>query len=132
MLLKLFLAFTLIPAAEIYLLIKIGYSIGAFNTVLVVIITAFAGATLARKQGLKTTLRIRASLQQGITPAEDLVDAFIIFVAGIVLLTPGFLTDAAGLLLLFSPTRYYFKRYLSSKFYQWNKNQTIHIKRFPK
>ena len=131
MLLKLFLAFTLIPATEIYLLINIGYSIGAVNTVLVVIITAFAGATLARKQGLQTMLRIRTSLQQGITPTEDLIDAFIIFVAGIVLLTPGFLTDAAGLLLLFSPTRYYFKRYLRSKFDHWSKNQTIHIRRFP-
>jgi len=101
MLLKLFLAFTLIPVAEIYLLIKIGYSIGAFNTVLVVIITAFVGATLARMQGLQTMLRIKASLQQGITPTEDLIDAFIIFLAGIVLLTPGFITDITGLLLLF-------------------------------
>ncbi len=130
MLLKLFLAFTLIPAAEIYLLIKIGHLIGAVNTVLVVIITAFAGATLSRKQGLQTMFRIRTSLQQGITPTEDLIDAFIISVAGIVLLTPGFLTDAAGLLLLFSPTRYYFKQYLRSKFDQWSKNQTIHIRRF--
>ena len=89
MLLKLFLAFTLIPAAEIYLLIKIGYSIGALNTVLVVIITAFVGATLARTQGLQTMIRIKTGLQQGITPTEDLVDAFIIFLAGIVLLTPG-------------------------------------------
>ena len=131
MLLKLFLAFTLIPAAEIYLLIKIGYYIGALNTVLIVIITAFTGATLARIQGLQTMLRIKASLQQGITPAEDLLDAFIIFVAGIVLLTPGFLTDIAGLLLLFSPTRYHFKRYLRSKFNQWSKNPTIYFKRHP-
>ncbi|MBU2521843.1 MAG: FxsA family protein [Proteobacteria bacterium] len=131
MLLKLFLAFTLIPVAEIYLLIKIGYSIGAFNTVLVVIITAFVGATLARIQGLQTMLRIKASLQQGITPTEDLIDAFIIFLAGIVLLTPGFITDITGLLLLFPVTRYHFKRYLRSKFDEWVKNQAINIRRFP-
>ena len=131
MLLKLFLAFTLIPVAEIYLLIKIGYSIGALNTVLVVIITAFAGATLARIQGLQTMLRVRASLQQGIMPTEDLIDAMIIFAAGIVLLTPGFLTDIAGLLLLFPVTRQYFKRYLRSKFDQWIKKQTIYFKRYP-
>ena len=131
MLLKLFLAFTLIPVAEIYLLIKIGYSIGALNTVLVVIVTAFVGATLARIQGLQTMLRVRTSLQQGVMPTEDLIDAFIIFVAGIVLLTPGFITDIAGLLLLFPLTRYHFKRYLRYKFDDWINNQTIHIRRFP-
>ncbi|MBW2741574.1 MAG: FxsA family protein, partial [Deltaproteobacteria bacterium] len=64
-------------------------------------------------------------------PTEDLIDAFIIFLAGIVLLTPGFITDIAGLLMLFPVTRYHFKRYLRSKFDQWIKNQTIHIRRFP-
>ena len=97
MFLKLFLAFTLIPVAEIYVLIKIGTSIGALNTVALVLITAFAGAYLARLQGINTMLKFRANLQQGIVPAEELIDAIIIFIAGIVLLTPGFITDLAGL-----------------------------------
>ncbi|MBW2038792.1 MAG: FxsA family protein [Deltaproteobacteria bacterium] len=131
MLLKLFLAFTLIPVAEIYLLIKVGSSIGAVNTVILVIVTGFVGAYLARLQGMQTMFRVRSSLQQGIMPAEELVDALLIFVAGVVLLTPGFLTDAAGLLLLFPKTRYYFKRLLNQKLDQWIENQDINVTRYP-
>jgi len=127
---KLFLAFTLIPAIEIYLFIKVGAVIGAVNTVAVVILTGFTGAYLARLQGLQTMIRVRSSLQQGIMPTEDLVDALLIFVAGIVLLTPGFLTDAAGLLFLYPNTRRHFKRWMKSKFEQWINNQNIQINRF--
>jgi len=128
---KLFLAFTLIPVAEIYLIIKLGGLLGAFNTVTIIILTGFAGATLARMQGLQTMLRVRQSLQQGIVPAEEMVDALLIFVAGIVLLTPGFITDAAGLLLLFPPSRFHIKRHLRRKLDQWSKNGTIQYRRFP-
>ena len=131
MALKLFLAFTLIPVAEIYVLIKIGGHIGAFNTVLMVILTAFAGAYLAQLQGMQTMLRIRANLQQGLMPKDEMVDAVIIFVAGIVLLTPGFITDLAGLLLLLPVTRKHFKRFLKYKLDQYVKNQEIHISRYP-
>lgn len=122
---KLFIAFTLIPVAEIYLIIKLGGLLGAFNTVAIIIITGFAGASLARAQGLQTMLRVRQSLQQGLVPAEEMIDALLIFIAGIVLLTPGFITDAAGLLLLFPPARFHFKRFLRRKFDQWSKNGTI-------
>jgi len=127
---KLFLAFTLIPAIEIYLFIKVGAVIGAVNTVAVVILTGFTGAYLARLQGLQTMIRVRSSLQQGIMPTEDLVDALLIFVAGIVLLTPGFLTDAAGLLFLYPNTRRHFKRWMKSKFEQWITNQNVQINRY--
>ncbi len=130
MLLKLFLAFTLIPVAEIYLLIEIGSYIGSINTVILVIFTAFVGAQLARLQGMQTMFRVQSSLQQGVMPTEDLVDALLIFVAGIVLLTPGFLTDTAGLLLLFPATRFHFKRFLRHKFDQWIKNENIRLTRF--
>jgi len=130
MLLKLFLAFTLIPVAEIYLLIEIGSRIGALNTVIVVIVTGFAGAYLARLQGMQTMFRVRASLQRGRMPADELVDALLIFTAGIVLLTPGFITDAAGLVLLFPYTRHHFKRILKRKFDQWIDKQNIHVIRY--
>lgn len=131
MLLKLFLAFTLIPVAEIYLLITIGGHIGALNTVALVIITGFAGAYLARLQGMQTMLRVRASLQQGVMPAEEMLDAMLIFAAGIVLLTPGFITDAFGLLLLIPDTRLQFKRYLRKRFDVWMESQNVRIDRFP-
>ena len=119
MLLKLFLAFTLIPFCEIYLLIKIGNYLGAFNTILVVIVTGFLGAYLAKLQGIKTMMRVRESLNRGELPAEEMLDALLIFVAGIVLLTPGFITDVAGIGILVPNTRSWFKRWLRKKFNQW-------------
>jgi UPF0716 protein FxsA len=128
---KIFLAFTLIPAVEIYLLIKIGSSIGALNTLFIIIITGFLGAYLARLQGMYTLSKIQSNLQQGIMPAEELIDALIILIAGIILLTPGFLTDATGLLLLIPQVRFYFKRWLRKKFDHWINTHDIHFTHLP-
>ena len=105
MLWKLFLAFTIIPVSEIYILIAIGGQIGILPSICLVILTGIVGASLARSQGLKTLGRIRNSFQQGVVPGEELLNALLIAIAGIVLLTPGFLTDAAGLFLLIPATR---------------------------
>lgn len=131
MFLKLFLAFTLIPMIELYLLIQLGSVIGAFNTLLLVILTGATGAYLARLQGLQVMFRVRERLQQGEMPAEDMLDALIIFIAGIVLLTPGLLTDMAGLLLLLPSIRFRFKLWLRQKLDQWMQNPKIHISRYP-
>ncbi len=116
MLLKLFLCFTLIPVFELYLLIKIGSVIGGFNTILLVILTGFTGAWLARMEGMNTMMKLRMNLQQGIMPAEELIDAAIIFAAGVVLLTPGLITDVFGLALLWPVTRNKFKQMMRNKF----------------
>ena len=105
MLWKLFLAFTIIPVSEIYILIAIGGQIGILPSIGLVILTGIVGASLARSQGLKTLGRLRNSFQQGVVPGEELLNALLIAIAGIVLLTPGFLTDAAGLFLLIPATR---------------------------
>ena len=105
MLWKLFLAFTIIPVSEIYILIAIGGQIGILPSIALVILTGIVGASLARSQGLKALGRIRDSFQQGVVPGEELLNALLIAIAGIVLLTPGFLTDAAGLFLLIPATR---------------------------
>ena len=105
MLWKLFLAFTIIPVSEIYILIAIGGQIGILPSIGLVILTGIVGASLARSQGLQTLGRIRDSFQQGVVPGEELLNALLIAIAGIVLLTPGFLTDAAGLFLLIPATR---------------------------
>ena len=105
MLWKLFLAFTIIPVSEIYILIAIGGQIGILPSIGLVILTGIVGASLARSQGLQTMRRIRDSFQQGVVPGEELLNALLIANAGIVLLTPGFLTDAAGLFLLIPATR---------------------------
>ena len=131
MFLKLFIAFTLIPVLELYVMIKVGSALGALNTIAIVIVTAVAGAHLARTQGLQTMLRVRARLNAGEMPTDDLIDALIIFLAGVVLLTPGFITDAFGILLLIPATRDAFKRWLRQKFVEWSHNTEIHIHRFP-
>ena len=112
MLLKLFLAFTIIPVVEIYLLIQIGTIFGALTSIALVIVTGFLGAYLARIQGLQTLFRIQKSLREGQMPSRELLDALLIGIAGLVLLTPGFLTDAFGFLLLIPNTRTAIKQWL--------------------
>tara|TARA_B100000953_G_C17836796_1_gene363663 strand:- start:43 stop:441 length:399 start_codon:yes stop_codon:yes gene_type:complete len=112
MLLKLFLAFTIIPVVEIYLLIQIGTIFGALTSIALVIVTGFLGAYLARIQGLQTLFRIQKSLREGQMPSSELLDALLIGIAGLVLLTPGFLTDAFGFLLLIPNTRTAIKQWL--------------------
>ncbi len=116
MLLKLFLGFTIIPVIEIYFLIKIGALFGAWTTVLIVISTGILGAYLARMQGFRTMFKVRDSLNRGIMPAGELVDALLIVIAGVVLLTPGFLTDIIGFFLLIPATRSLFKKWLLGRF----------------
>lgn len=130
MLFRLFLAFTLIPVAELYILIKIGSVVGSLNTILLIILTGLAGAHLAREQGMHTMMKVRQSLNQGIMPAEELTDALIILVAGIVLLTPGLITDVAGLLLLFPPTRSRVKRFVKEQFNRNIQSGHINIRRY--
>ena len=112
MLLKLFLAFTIIPIIEIYLLIEIGSMFGALTAITLVILTGFLGAFLARMQGLQTLYRIQESLRKGRMPSGELLDALLIVIAGLLLLTPGFLTDSAGFLLLIPATRNSIKYWL--------------------
>lgn len=127
---KLFLAFTLIPALEIYILITVGNTIGALNTLIVIILTGVAGAYLAKLEGMYTLFKIQTNLQQGIMPAEELIDALIILVAGIVLLTPGFLTDITGLLLLIPQVRFFVKRWLRKKFDRWTNTHNVNFRAF--
>ena len=110
--LKLLLAFTIIPIIEIYLLIEIGSIFGALTAIILVILTGFLGAFMARMQGLQTLFRIQESLREGRMPSGELLDALLIVIAGIVLLTPGFLTDSAGFLLLIPTTRNSIKSWL--------------------
>lgn len=116
MLLRLFLLFTVVPLLELYFLIKIGSAIGALNTILIVLGTALAGAALAKLEGLRTIRQIMNNLSQGVLPAEELIDAVLIFGSGILLITPGVLTDLFALFVLVPFTRTYFKRWLRRKF----------------
>lgn len=129
MLLKLFLAFTLIPVIEIFLLVQISSVLGPLAAILLVIATGFFGANLAKIQGAQTFVRIRQNLDQGIMPGDEVLDAFLILVAGILLITPGILTDVAGILLLLPNTRKGAKAFLKREFNKRIKNGSIRIKR---
>lgn len=130
MFLKLFLAFTLIPILELYILIKIGTYLGAFNTIMIVILTGILGAYLAKSEGYRTVAKIRESLNNGVLPAEEMIDALLIFIAGALLLTPGILTDLSGILLLIPFTRKHFKIWLRKKFDRWIEEKDVRISRY--
>ena len=110
MLLRLFVLFTLVPAVEIALLLRVGAIIGPLNTLLLIFLTGALGAYYARRQGLHILVRIQAAMNEGRMPGEELVDGAMLLVGGATLLTPGFLTDALGFALIFPPTRDAMKR----------------------
>lgn len=96
----LLLAFIVVPIAEIALLIHVGGLIGTWETVGLVILTAVIGTALFRAQGTRVLLRAQEVMEAGGFPAKELFDGVCILVAGVLLLTPGFLTDALGFSLL--------------------------------
>ncbi len=101
----LFLLFIVVPFIEIYLLIEIGSVIGAPWTILLVVLTAALGAWLVRLQGLAALGRLQASINQGGLPAGEILEGVMLLVAGALLLTPGFFTDAVGFAVLTPPLR---------------------------
>lgn len=112
----LFFLFTVVPIVELYILIKIGNVFGALNTVLLLIVTALLGAFLVRFEGIRTFSRMTSNLSQGVVPAEELVDGLLIFVAGVLLITPGIFTDVLALFLLIPFSRTVIKRWLRRRF----------------
>lgn len=92
----LFLLFLLVPLVELWFLIKVGGWIGALPTVALTVMTAVIGASLARLQGLKTLLRMRQTVARGETPAVEVIEGVLLLAAALLLLTPGFFTDALG------------------------------------
>lgn len=97
--------FFLVPLIEIYFLIQVGGVIGAGWTIFAVVFTAVLGAALVRRQGFRTLNRIRGHMDAGELPAMELVEGLCLLIAGALLLTPGFFTDAFGFLLLTPPLR---------------------------
>lgn len=116
MLYYLLLLFTLVPLVELALLIRIGQVIDWPATIGLVVLTGIVGWWLARREGLRTLTRLRAELEAGQLPADRMIDALLILVAGAVLVTPGVLTDAIGFLLLIPPARSVVRRRLKAFF----------------
>jgi len=110
------LLFTVLPAMELYLLLKIGSHIGAANTFLIIVFTGVLGAYLAKLQGFFILKRIQENLNNGNMPSSELIDGAMVLVGGIVLLTPGFITDIIGFLLLIPLTRSLIKLWVEKRF----------------
>jgi len=126
MIFKLLLLFTLIPLIELSLLVKLGQQIGLGATLVIVILTGIVGAYLAREQGFIIITKIRNELQNGRLPADSLIDGILILAGGLLLVTPGILTDAIGFSALVPVTRKIIKEYLKQKFRQNINSGQIH------
>ena len=106
------LIFVVTPLVELAILIYLGTLIGALYTILIVVITGLLGALLARRQGLATLSRIRNSVEQGVLPSGELFQAVLILIGGLLLLTPGLITDLVGFALLIPQSRNVVTRWL--------------------
>lgn len=102
----LLILFIVVPIAEMWVLIKVGGVIGALNTIALVLLTAVVGVALLRQQGFKTLLRAGRKMDSGELPARELVEAVFLAVGGVLLLTPGFITDTIGLCCLIPGIRH--------------------------
>ena len=136
MLLPLFLLFTLMPLLELWLLFELSGLFGFWTTILVVLLTGMLGAVLAKMQGWHTMFKIQNSLRAGQLPAKEMGDGVLILIAGVLLITPGVITDVVGLSLLVPPVRFAIRKVLQAWLMKRVKietnvfaDQSVHVRR---
>ena len=113
---RLFLLFTVVPLVELYLLIAIGRILGPIPTIGLVLITGALGAWFARLEGARVVRRWQEAISRQEMPKEGVIDGFLIFIGGLLLITPGILTDVAGLCMVMPPTRRVIARFVRAWF----------------
>ncbi len=101
----LFVLFIVVPIIELVVIIQVGQAIGALNTIAVLVLVGVVGAWLAKREGIAVYKRFRRQVEAGVVPGKEIADGFMIMLAGALLLTPGFVTDILGVLLLVPPVR---------------------------
>ncbi|SFB17325.1 MULTISPECIES: FxsA family protein [unclassified Bacillus (in: firmicutes)] len=109
----------IVPAAEMGILLLSGNTIGVWPTIAMIVLTGVIGSYLAKKQGIRTIRKAQEQLSYGQIPGDAVLDGICILIGGTLLLTPGFITDIVGILLLAPPTRIFFKKMLTSSFKKW-------------
>lgn len=102
---RLLLIFIVVPLLELYVIIEVSSSIGLPETILALIVISVIGAALAKREGYNAIQRIQEELALGRMPGDPLIEGAVILAGAVLLLTPGFLTDALGLAMLIPPTR---------------------------
>jgi UPF0716 protein FxsA len=107
--------FVVVPIAELYVIIRVGASIGFLNTLAVIIAVGFIGSWLVKREGMRTWARFNQTVASGQIPAKEMIDGVLILGAGALLLTPGFLSDVLGIVMLFPPTRAVLRAYVSKR-----------------
>ncbi|GGD70106.1 FxsA family protein [Lacimicrobium alkaliphilum] len=112
---KLFFLFAIMPIIEIAVLIEVGDRIGGWPTIGLVILTAAVGAALVRMQGVATLFQARRKMDMGQIPGQEMAEGLMLAIAGVLLVTPGFVTDAFGLLLVAPFSRPLIARWLLNK-----------------
>lgn len=129
----LFLIFVMMTLLEIYVLVSVGDAIGGVSTVLLVIITALLGSTLLKHQGWSTMAKAQNTAAKGQTPAFEMLEGVVILISGVLLLTPGFITDVIGLLGLIPFSRAYFINRILQKNAQrfFNQRNTVFVHKAP-
>ena len=110
-----FLLFILMPIIEIAVLIQIGGALGLLPTLAIIVATAILGTIMLRQQGLATLAKARGRMSSGQLPAEQLMEGVLLLIGGVLLLTPGFVTDAFGFFCLVPFTRQWLARQLASR-----------------
>jgi len=108
--------FTVVPLFELYLLVKVGLYLGAFNTIAIVIFTGIFGAFLAKMEGLRVLYSVQRDLQEGRMPTAQILDGLLILIGAVLLITPGLLTDVVGFILVIPSTRALLKVWLKKQF----------------
>ena len=111
-----------LPVLEMYLLIKVGTYFGAFNTVGLILLTAFLGLSLIRRQGINVLTKAKIKFQKSEIPTQEILTGFFLVLGGLLLLIPGFITDVFGLTCLIPTIRRFFIDFLSVTF--------IHLTKF--
>lgn len=114
--LLLFFLFIVVPIAELYVLLQIGQQIGILPTIALLILDSVLGASLMRSQGRAAWLRFSTALAEGRMPGREAVDGALVIFGGALLLTPGFLSDILGVILLIPPTRVLVRTLLLRRF----------------
>jgi UPF0716 protein FxsA len=112
---RLFLLMTVVPAVELYLLIQLGSYLGAVTTIWLVIVTGIVGASLAKREGLSVVQKIQSDTLNGVPPTQGLTEGLLVLLGGVLLITPGVITDAVGLMAIFPLTRRLIAPVLSRK-----------------
>ncbi len=107
------LALVVVPILELYLVVQVGQLIGVLPTLALLVVMSLLGGYLLRREGTRTWRALRETLQAGRMPAREVADGALVILGGALLLTPGFATDAVGLLCILPPSRAVLRRVLT-------------------